>query len=67
MPSEFLGALLGLCEARRGVQREIKYISPTRVMLVYEMPLAEVVLDFFDRLKTLSKGYAFHGLRVSGL
>ncbi|HZX35903.1 MAG TPA: translation elongation factor 4 [Thermodesulfobacteriota bacterium] len=58
MPSEFLGALLGLCEARRGVQREIKYISPTRVMLVYEMPLAEVVLDFFDRLKTLSKGYA---------
>ncbi|MFZ3071729.1 MAG: translation elongation factor 4 [Thermodesulfobacteriota bacterium] len=58
MPSEFLGAILGLCEARRGVQREIKYISPTRVMLTYEMPLAEVVLDFFDRLKTFSKGYA---------
>ena len=58
MPSEFLGALLGLCEARRGVQREIKYISPTRVMLVYEMPFGRGGAGFFDRLKTLSKGYA---------
>ncbi len=58
MPSEYLGAVMGLCEAKRGLQREIKYLSTTRVMLVYEIPLNEIVLDFYDKLKTLSKGYA---------
>ncbi len=58
MPSEFLGSILGLCEAKRGVQRDIKYLSQSRVMLVYEIPLNEVVLDFYDKLKTLTKGYA---------
>lgn len=58
MPSEYLGAVLGLCEAKRGIQREIKYLSTLRVKLVYEIPLNEVVLDFYDKLKTLSKGYA---------
>ncbi len=58
MPSEFLGAILGLCEARRGIQREIKYLSQTRVMVVYEIPLNEIVLDFYDKLKTLTRGYA---------
>ncbi len=58
MPSKFLGPILALCEGRRGIQRDIKYLSQTRVVLTYEIPLNEVVLDFYDRLKTLSKGYA---------
>jgi len=58
LPSEFLGAVLGLCEAKRGLQKEIKYLSTTRVMIEYEIPLNEIVLDFYDKLKTLTKGYA---------
>ncbi|VAW36405.1 Translation elongation factor LepA [hydrothermal vent metagenome] len=58
VPSEYLGAVMTLCEARRGTQKGIDYITTTRVLMTYEMPLNEVVLDFFDRLKTLTKGYA---------
>jgi GTP-binding protein LepA len=58
VPSEYLGAVMTLCEGRRGVQRGIDYITTERVVMTYEMPLNEVVLDFFDRLKTLTKGYA---------
>jgi len=58
LPSEYLGAILTLCEAKRGIQKEIKYLTPARVLVVYELPLNEIVLDFYDRLKTLTKGYA---------
>ncbi len=58
VPNEFVGAVLALCEEKRGVQREIKYLTATRVMIIYEMPLNEIVMDFFDRLKSLSRGYA---------
>ncbi len=58
LPSEFLGSVLGLCESKRGVQKEIKYLSTSRVMIEYEIPLNEIVLDFYDKLKTLTKGYA---------
>jgi GTP-binding protein LepA len=58
LPAEFLGAVLKLCEDKRGRQREIKYLGENRVMLVYELPLNEVVVDFYDRLKSISKGYA---------
>ncbi|HLA51177.1 MAG TPA: translation elongation factor 4, partial [Thermodesulfobacteriota bacterium] len=58
LPNEYLGAIIGLCESRRGIQKAIKYITPARVMVEYEIPLNEVVLDFYDRLKTVSKGYA---------
>jgi GTP-binding protein LepA len=58
LPSEYLGAILKLCEDKRGRQREIKYIGENRVMLVYELPLNEIVIDFYDRLKSISKGYA---------
>ncbi|HHL40606.1 MAG TPA: elongation factor 4 [Deltaproteobacteria bacterium] len=58
IPSEYLGPVLGLCEEKRGIQKEISYITPTRAMVVYEIPLNEVVLDFYDKLKTLTKGYA---------
>jgi GTP-binding protein LepA len=58
VPNEFVGAVLALCEEKRGVQREIKYLTANRVMVIYELPLNEIVLDFFDRLKSLSRGYA---------
>jgi GTP-binding protein LepA len=58
VPNEFVGGVLALCEDKRGYQREIKYLTQTRVMIVYEMPLNEIVLDFYDRLKSISKGYA---------
>ncbi len=58
VPNEFVGGVLALCEEKRGVQREIKYLTANRVMVIYELPLNEIVLDFFDRLKSLSRGYA---------
>ncbi|CAH2030676.1 translation elongation factor 4 [Trichlorobacter ammonificans] len=58
VPNDFVGGVLALCEEKRGMQREIKYLTPTRVMVVYELPLNEIVLDFYDRLKSLTKGYA---------
>ncbi len=58
VPAEYVGGVLRLCEERRGVQREIKYLSESRVMITYELPLNEVVMDFYDRLKSASKGYA---------
>jgi GTP-binding protein LepA len=55
---DFLGGLLKLCEDRRGVQKSLEYLSSDRVVLTYEFPLNEVVLDFYDKLKSISKGYA---------
>ncbi|OQY20621.1 MAG: elongation factor 4 [Desulfobacteraceae bacterium 4572_35.1] len=57
-PNEFVGTVLALCEEKRGVQREIKYLTESRVMIVYELPLNEIVMDFYDRLKSISRGYA---------
>jgi len=67
---EFLGGVLALLEEKRGVQKKFEYIGSGRVMLVYELPLNEIVLDFYDRLKSASRGYAsldyhFSGYRVS--
>ncbi len=58
VPIEFLGNILQLCQERRGVQREIKYPGTNRALLLYELPLNEVVIDFYDRLKSVSRGYA---------
>jgi GTP-binding protein LepA len=58
MPDEFLGAVMSLCEDRRGMQRDLKYLDEHRVILHYELPLAEIVFDFYDRLKSVSRGYA---------
>lgn len=58
LPSEYIGGVMTLCEARRGVQKELNYPNPDRAQLIYDLPLNEVVLDFYDRLKTLSRGYA---------
>ncbi|HEV7902699.1 MAG TPA: translation elongation factor 4 [Pyrinomonadaceae bacterium] len=55
---EYLGGILPLLEEKRGVQRKFEYIAAKRVMLTYELPLNEIVLDFYDRLKSVSRGYA---------
>ncbi|MFZ4578604.1 MAG: translation elongation factor 4, partial [Myxococcota bacterium] len=57
-PSEYIGPVVKLCTERRGVQKDMKYMSPKRVVLEYEMPLAEIIFDFFDKLKTVTRGYA---------
>ena len=57
-PSEYMGTLIELCEKRRGRQEKIEFISPERIEIVYTLPLAEVVVDFFDQLKSRSQGYA---------
>ncbi|RMH37687.1 MAG: elongation factor 4 [Deltaproteobacteria bacterium] len=58
LPQEYVGPIVGLCQERRGVQKDMHYHAAGRVQLVYELPLAEVVFGFYDRLKTLSRGYA---------
>ncbi len=57
-PNEYNGALMGLCQERRGEFIDMKYITTDRVTLIYELPLAEVVTDFFDQMKTRTQGYA---------
>lgn len=63
---EYLGNILALLEEKRGVQKGFDYVSPTRVMLTYELPLNEIVLDFFDRLKSISRGYASLDYHLAG-
>jgi GTP-binding protein LepA len=57
-PENFVGALMELCQGRRGTFKDMRYFTQTRTALIYELPLAEVVTDFFDRLKSCSRGYA---------
>lgn len=57
-PSEFVGAIMDLCQNKRGIFKNMEYIETTRVMLHYEMPLNEIIYDFFDALKSRTKGYA---------
>ncbi len=57
-PERYMGAILKLCQERRGIQRSIHFLDPTRVTISYEMPLNEVILDFYDKLKSRTQGYA---------
>lgn len=57
-PTEFLGNIITLLNNKRGVQKKMDYLSPERVLLEYEIPLNEIVMDFYDKLKSVSKGYA---------
>jgi len=66
LPQEFLGGVLKICEEKRGAQKEIRYLGPKRVMLIYELPLNEIVADFYDRLKSVSRGYASMDYEVAG-
>jgi len=61
-----VGAILQLCDEKRGVQKNFEYLSPQRVMLTYDLPLNEIVLDFYDRLKSVSRGYASLDYHLAG-
>jgi GTP-binding protein LepA len=65
-PSEYVGGILQLCQDKRGVQKGLEYLSSDRVLVTYELPFAEVVLDFYDKLKTLSRGYASLDYHITG-
>jgi GTP-binding protein LepA len=65
-PSEHVGGILQLCQEKRGVQKSLEYKTSDRVLITYELPFNEVVLDFYDRLKTISRGYASLDYHVSG-
>ncbi len=65
VPDDYLGAVLKLCEDRRGVQQELTYVG-ARAMVVYNLPLNEVVFDFYDRLKSVSRGYASFDYEITG-
>jgi GTP-binding protein LepA len=72
MPSDFIGPILDLCQEKRGIQKSFTYIAKDRIRVEYELPLNEILWDFYDRLKSLSKGYAsmdyeFNGYRESDL
>ena len=65
MPDKYMGGIMSLCSARRGVQENISYVG-NRAVLVYQLPLAEIVFDFYDRVKSLSSGYASFDYVVQG-
>jgi GTP-binding protein LepA len=72
VPNEYVGKIIKLCEDRRGIQKDLKYITEDRVQITYELPLSEMVFDFYDHLKSMTKGYAsmdyeFIGYQVSNL
>ena len=65
-PADYVGAILQLCQEKRGVQKNLEYHASHRVLISYELPFNEVVLDFYDRLKTISRGYASLDYHVTG-
>ena len=65
-PSEFIGPIMELCQNKRGIYISMEYIDPTRVNIHYELPLSEIVYDFFDKLKSYTKGYASFDYEVIG-
>ena len=66
LPNDYVGAMMKLCQERRGAQQDMKFISGNRVMLTYKLPLAEMVIDFYDRLKSISRGYASLDYELAG-
>src|SRR5207244_11729755 len=65
-PAEHVGGILQLCQDKRGIQKKLEYMKSDRVLITYELPFNEVVLDFYDRLKKLSRGYASLDYHVTG-
>ncbi len=65
-PKEYIGAIMELCQNKRGTYRDMVYLDDTRVSILYDLPLGEIVYDFFDRLKSCTKGYASFDYELSG-
>jgi GTP-binding protein LepA len=65
-PETYVGTLMELCQQRRGIFKDMKYLTPSRTTMIYEMPLAEVVTDFFDLMKSRSRGYASMEYKLIG-
>ena len=65
-PAEYVGGILQLCQDKRGVQKTLEYLASNRVLITYELPFNEVVLDFYDKLKTISRGYGSLDYHVTG-
>ncbi|MCL6599961.1 translation elongation factor 4 [Alicyclobacillus macrosporangiidus] len=65
-PNDYVGAVMELCQEKRGVFKDMQYLDQTRVTLKYELPLAEIVYDFFDRLKSCTRGYASFDYELAG-
>jgi GTP-binding protein LepA len=65
-PAEYVGGILQLCQDKRGVQKSLEYLASDRVLITYDLPFNEVVLDFYDKLKTISRGYASLDYHVTG-
>ena len=65
VPSDYIGAVMELCREKRGIYKSMDYIDKTRVMIVYEMPLNEIIYDFFDKLKSMTRGYASLDYEIS--
>jgi GTP-binding protein LepA len=65
-PSEFVGPILQLCQDKRGIQKKLEYLKSDRVLITYELPFNEVVMDFYDKLKTMSRGYGSLDYHVTG-
>jgi len=65
-PKEYVGSIMNLCQEKRGIQKSFKYLDPNTAMLEYEMPLGEILLDFHDKIKSLSRGYASYDYEFIG-
>ena len=65
-PTDYIGAIMTLCQNKRGIYKTTEYINPTRVNIHYEIPLGEIVYDFYDKLKSATKGYASFDYEISG-
>ncbi|ACV69532.1 translation elongation factor 4 [Desulfohalobium retbaense] len=66
VPNEYVGSVLTLCEEKRGIQKDMRYMTSSRVIITYELPFAEIVFDFFDRLKSVTRGFASMDYEVIG-
>jgi GTP-binding protein LepA len=66
IPAEFTGVLMRLAQDKKGTQKSMQYLSPERVMLTYEFPLSEIIFDFYDKIKSISRGYASFDYEMIG-